>query len=348
MGGLLALPRWNTFMHNPTGAYLGWITGIYWLGNGLAFPLAARVSNTHGRKVGIYAGYLFLVAGVAMQAAARREATFTYARLLLGIAAAWLGSSAPLLISEVAHPAQRPVASALFMVGWYLGGTLCGWVTFACRDLPSDWSWRLPVLLQLALPLVALPGFLLAPESPRWLVAGGRVEEAVAVLAEHHAGGDRSHSLVTGQVAEIQAAIAAEREASADGSYAEMVRTPGNRHRLFISVSLGIFAQWAGNGVVSYYLPLVLASVGVTSVDHQTLLSACLNVWNLLWAVAAAANVDRLGRRFLFLVSAGTMLVSFIVITGLSGAFAESGSARIGLSVIPFLFIFFAGYDIAM
>lgn len=348
MGGLLALPNWNTFMHNPSGAYLGWITGIYWLGNGIAFPVAAWVSNNYGRKLGIYVGYLFLVLGVVMQGAAQNEKTFTYSRLFVGIAASWLGNSAPLLINEIAHPKQRSVANALFMVGWYFGGTLCGWVTFACRDIPSDWCWRIPVLLQIVLPFVALPGFLLSPESPRWLISVNRVEEATEILATHHAGGDRNDSLVTYQVVEIQATITAEKEASSSASYADMIKTKGNRHRLFISISLGIFAQWAGNGVVSYYLPLVLTSVGVKSVTDQTLISACLNVWNLLWAIAAATNVDRLGRRFLFLTSASTMLTSFIIITGLSGAFAESGSAQVGLSVIPFLFIFFAGYDIAM
>lgn len=98
----------------------------------------------------------------------------------------------------------------------------------------------------------------------------------------------------------------------------------------------------------SYYLPLVLTSVGVESVTDQTLISACLNVWNLLWAVAAATSVDRLGRRFLFLTSASVMLVSFIIVTGLSGSFATSGSSTVGTAVIPFLFIFFAGYDVGM
>ena len=42
------------------------------------------------------------------------------------------------------------------------------------------------------------------------------------------------------------------------------------------------------------------------------------------------------------------MLVSYIVITGLSGSFAQTGQAAVGTAVIPFLFIFFAGYDIAL
>lgn len=348
MGGLLALPHWNKFMGYPSGSYLGWITAIYWLGNGIAFPVAAWVAGRYGRKPGIYAGYLFLVLGVIMQGVARNEVTFTYSRLFVGIAASWLGNSAPLLINEIAHPKQRSIANALFMVGWYFGGTLCGWITFACRNIPSDWCWRIPVLMQIFLPFVALPGFLMAPESPRWLISVGRVEEATEILAKNHAGGNKSDPLVIYQVVEIESTIAVEKESSSSASYADMIKTPGNRHRLFISISLGIFAQWAGNGIVSYYLPLVLDSVGVTSVTNQTLISACLNVWNLLWAIAAANSVDRLGRRLLFLTSATTMLISFVIITGLSGSFAESGSSSVGLAVIPFLFVFFAGYDIAM
>lgn len=134
----------------------------------------------------------------------------------------------------------------------------------------------------------------------------------------------------------------------ADASYMELFKTPGNRRRLLISVSLGVFSQWCGNGVVSYYLAIVLKTVGITSVTHQTLIAGLLQVWNLLFAVAAALNVDRLGRRPLFLASASTMLVAYILVTGLSGSFAESGSPSTGIAVIPFLFIFFAGYDIAL
>jgi len=120
------------------------------------------------------------------------------------------------------------------------------------------------------------------------------------------------------------------------------------RHRLFISITLGIFAQWCGNGVVSYYLVLVLETIGVKNVSDILIIAACLQMWNLLVSVSAAFNVDNLGRRKLFLASAAIMTVSFIVITGLSGSFAHTGSSATGAVVIPFLFIFFAGYDLAL
>ena len=115
-----------------------------------------------------------------------------------------------------------------------------------------------------------------------------------------------------------------------------------------ISVSLGVFSQWCGNGVVSYYLAIVLRTVGITSVTHQTLIAGMLQIWNLLLASAAALSVDKLGRRPLFLASTSIMLLGYILVTALSGSFAEMGSPSIGIAVIPFLFVFFAGYDIAL
>ncbi|UPL03638.1 hypothetical protein LCI18_014572 [Fusarium solani-melongenae] len=64
--------------------------------------------------------------------------------------------------------------------------------------------------------------------------------------------------------------------------------------------------------------------------------------------MGAVASVDHLGRRMLFLISAWGMLVSFIIISGLSGGFATTGTAAICIAVIPFLYIYYAFYDIAL
>lgn len=99
--------------------------------------------------------------------------------------------------------------------------------------------------------------------------------------------------------------------------------------------------------VVSYYLVLVLQSAGIEDVSQQTLINGCIQIWNLILAVAGAVSVDRLGRRKLFLASCAGMLVSYICITGLSGSFAKTGTKSVGLAVIPFLFLYYGAYDIA-
>jgi hypothetical protein len=240
---------------------------------------------------------------------------------------------------------------------------IAAWATFGTRNYAGSWAWRVPSLLQVLLPIIGIPGLIMIPESPRWLVSVDRVDEACQNLANIHVGGDTTHPLIEFEMAEIQQTIKAEKEAEQFSAWNDLWATPGNRHRLFISLSLGIFSQWAGNGVVSYYLSIILNSVGITSVDDQTLISACLQVWNLIWAVTAALLVERLGRRLLFMTSvsaccckfvdcvpenslltnspskAVVMLVSYIIITGLSGSFASTGDSATGLAVIPFLFM---------
>ncbi|KAK4633941.1 Lactose permease [Fulvia fulva] len=346
MNGLQALDRWNDFMDTPTGAWLGFMGAIYWVGNGICYAMSAWVANKYGRKPGIYLGYIFLVLGVAITAG-DRDYYFVLMRFFVGCASAWFSGPVIALINEIAYPPHRGVSNALYNCGWYVGGTIGAFVTFGTRNYESDWSWRIPTYLQILLQIVALPGLIFAPESPRWLVSKDRNEEARRMLEIAH-DGVNNPALINYEMIEITATLQAERQAATSASYAEMITTKGNRHRLFISITIGLFSQWVGQGVISYYLPLVLNTVGVTSTRDQTLISACLQVWNLIWSVAAAVLVDVLGRRFLFLSSAAIMLLGYVITTALSGSFEERGNSGTGLAVIPFLFIFFAGYDISL
>ncbi|RDW71805.1 hypothetical protein BP5796_07839 [Coleophoma crateriformis] len=348
MNGLQALGAWQTFMGTPTGAWLGFINAIYWIGTGISYPIAAWVANKWGRKTGVWIGYMFLILGAGLQCGANNDIAFVLARLFVGCASAWFGNSVPLLLNEIAYPTQRGIANALFNCGWYIGGTLAAWITFGTRDMTSSWGWRIPSLLQVLIPFVALPGFLLCSESPRWLIFVGRSQEARQILATAHAGGDLDAPLINYEITEIENTIQFEKDAHNSAGYADMIKTPGNRRRLFIAISLGVFAQWTGNGVVSYYLALILNSVGVTSTSNQLIISACLQMWNLIFAVWAAFNVDTLGRRKLFLASATIMFISFVLVTALSGSFATTGNSATGVATVAFLFTYFAGYDIAL
>lgn len=100
-------------------------------------------------------------------------------------------------------------------------------------------------------------------------------------------------------------------------------------------------------GIVSYYLAPILNSVGVTDPVSQAGINLGLQVWNAILAAMGALAAERYGRRILWLLSASGMLCAFIVVTALSGVFAERGIKSAGFAVVPFLFIFFGFYDIA-
>lgn len=76
---------------------------------------APLVANRYGRKKGIWAGYFFLVVETALQTPAPNAASFFVARLFTGASMGWIKNTAPLLITEVAHPDHRSIATALYM-----------------------------------------------------------------------------------------------------------------------------------------------------------------------------------------------------------------------------------------
>ncbi|KAJ5613276.1 hypothetical protein N7510_006470 [Penicillium lagena] len=317
MNGLQSLSPWTSFMDSPSGAWLGFISAIQSLGSMLGLPTQAWAANKFGRKPCIFVGYLFLFIGVGIQVGAHNPAMFIVSRFFIGYAGAWF-QAAVILLTEIAYPTHRSKLTAMYQCQYYVGSILSAWLVFGCRNMDSMWAWKIPSLCQIAFPLVALPLVALCPESPRWLISMDRHEEARSFLVRYHAGGDVAAPLVAFQMDEIARSITMERESSNSTTWLDMLRTKGNRHRLFISLTLGIFAQWNG-----------------------------MQVWNLVMAVVGSMLVDFAGRRTLFLLSTCIMLVSYIIITGLSGTFANNHVSSVGTAVIPFLFLYYGGYDIA-
>ena len=146
---------------------------------------------------------------------------------------------------------------------------------------------------------------------------------------------------------EIKAALEFDRTVAANVGWRSFITTPGDRKRMRIIIALAIFSQWSRNGLLTYYLSKVLNQIGITSPSTQLIISAVLQTWSFGGAIYASYAVDRLGRRFLFLISS-SLMTAFCMAQVISFArYAEHGTAAAGHAVIAFIFLYSLAYSFA-
>jgi sugar porter (SP) family MFS transporter len=339
------MSQWQDYFHHPSPSIMGLLTASMSMGSMLAIPIVPYCADILGRRMGVVIGCAIMLVGIALLSMGFHIAMFIMGRLLLGFGIAIAHGSAPLLIAELVHPQHRAIYSTIYNTLWYLGSLIGAWVSFGTNNIAGNWAWRVPCLLQAIPSLFQIFFIWFVPESPRWLIAKGKHAKAKAILTKYHAADNENDELVSVEYHEIQQTISLEQEYEKT-AWSELWSTPGNRHRLLILVSFGLFSQWSGNALVSYYLSGVLETVGIKDDKTKLEINGYLSIVQLVSAVGICFFVDKIGRRPLFLTSCVGMLVSFIVETIGSAQYAKTESTAAGHAVIVFIFIYFIFYNL--
>ncbi|CAG7848350.1 Lactose permease [Serendipita indica DSM 11827] len=349
LNGIQIMPEWDKYFGDPSDKTRGLMVAAQTFGSFIMLPFAPLLSDGIGRRKTLSLGSTIIGGGVLLQAMATTVAHFVASRVLIGLGLCIATNAAPLLITELSYPTQRAPITAMYNGSWYIGSILSAWITYATiRTLSgSVWAWRIPSMLQAVPSLFQAVFVWFCPESPRWLVANGHDLEAVKVLTKYHANGRERDPLVYFTYGQIREALSMEREISAMTSYATLFKTPGNRRRMRIVLAIGFFSQWAGNGLVSYYIGDVFKGVGVTDPPTVGLINGSLQIWNCAVAITAAMLVDRLGRRLLFLSSNTGMLITFIGWTLATAFFSTRGDKSAAHAVLGIIPLFYFAYNIA-
>ncbi|KAG0651023.1 Lactose permease [Hyphodiscus hymeniophilus] len=346
MNGLQSLPQWENYYHTPSPSKLGLLNCIMSVGSICALPVVPYSADILGRRTSIMIGCSIMVLGVILQTLGFTFGMFVGARFFIGFGVAIAHGSSPLLIAELVHPQHRAIYTTIYNTTWYVGSFVAAWLTFGTNKIAGNWAWRAPSLVQVFPSALQLTFIWFVPESPRWLISKGRNEQALTVLANAHACGDEQDEFVQLEYNEIRQTILLEKEFEGN-AWSELWRTPGNRHRLIILVSLGFFSQWSGNGLVSYYIHTVLNQIGITNSTTQLLINGILQIVNIIVAVGSCFFVDRIGRRTLFLFATTGMLCVFIVWTVCSARFSIDGSKAAANAVVAMIFIYYVFYNAA-
>ncbi|CAO1636529.1 unnamed protein product [Parajaminaea phylloscopi] len=323
-GVLIAKDFLNVTGH-PDADYLGFITSSMLLGAFIATIPAALTADRFSRRSAIFVGALIFILGGVLQTAAMNRETMLAGRFFAGMGIGQLGMLAPLYQSEIAHPSRRGSLTTLVQLFLGIGALVASFVVYGCNKHHRDtiFEWRFPLALQLlpALPLAAL--IFLLPESPRWLVAAGRDEDALKSLARLHARGDVQDTFVLAQLAEIQATVSAAKQQEA--SWMRFVTDKQAFRKVLLGITIQFSVQMTGVSAIQYYSPQIFATMGFSS-DKTLLLQSINSIVAICGEVACVLFIDKLGRRGPLITANMVAGSTFCVVAALQASFPNSGN----------------------
>ncbi|KAL4907570.1 hypothetical protein BDW74DRAFT_166889 [Aspergillus multicolor] len=350
---------WNKYFGEPTGEtnddglpvyqiaseLKGFLAAAYSLGAILSLPFVPWVNQRVGRRWTIMFGSCVSLLGAILQGFSNGPAMYCIARIFLGFGIPFCIVAGSSMLGELGYPKERPILTSLFNSSYFIGQITAAAVGLGTVTIPSDWAWRVPSLLQIAPAMVQVITVMFLPESPRYLISKDRTDEAVEILTKYHAEGDRDSVIVKAEIAQIERTIMLEKEGSKQ-TWGDLFRTAGMRRRLLISAFLGLFTQWSGNTLISYYLSDLLDMVNVTDSVVKSKVNVGIACWGLVCGTALALTAPRFKRRTMYLTTASALLCVYIAWTISMERFMSTETKAAAVLTILFIFLYSPAYNL--
>jgi sugar porter (SP) family MFS transporter len=298
-----------------TDFMLGFTVSSALIGTILGSIGVGKPADSMGRRGVLYVlAVLFFVSAIGC-GFAWNWGMFIAFRFIGGLAVGGASVVSPLYIAEISPARYRGRLVAITQFNIVLGILLAYLSNYVIGSLDlgaSECRWMFGVM---AVPAAAF-FFLLfgTPQSPRWLVAKGRVEEARNVLAM--CGADTGN--LEEELQDIQSSLDIRHHTLSEPFYQAKYLRP-----ILLAVAIAAFNQLSGINALIYYTAYIFRMAGYGATD-ALLQSVVIGFTNLVFTIAAMTVIDHFGRRKLMLVgSVGYILslsaAAFSFYTGTGG-----------------------------
>lgn len=342
------------------GSAKGWAAGSALFGCIIGAFAAGVLSLKLGRKKSlIISAIMFAISALGSAIPELLESVFSWTeapllnafvafRIIGGIGVGIASMLSPMYIAEIA-PAdirgrlvsynQIAIVAGFFVVYWanyiiiLMGQDAAGECAWCVGE---GWRWMFASELIPALSFLFL--LFLVPESPRWLIQVGRIDDARAVLTKT-VGADRVEQLVS----EIKTNL----DANEDGSRKQIKITAGIIAVVVLGSVLSIFQQITGINAILYYSNDIYKGIGLgtNGANIGTIVGGAVN---FIATFIAIKTVDKYGRKPLMLIGTigmaiGMLAFSYFTYTGLLAA----GGMGSVLGLI-FMYVYVASFALSL
>ncbi len=290
---------------------------------------AGAPTEKYGRKkVLIWLGVLFIASAIG-SAIAQDPYTFSFFRLIGGIAIGVSSVVAPTYISEISNKNNRGKLVGMYQFNIVFGILVAYLSNYFLQGVggANDWRWMLAVLLVPSLIYTFMAVGL--PESPRWLLSV-KGDEATARKNLAAVGVENIEETIQ----EINAANAQEKSFGSANLFTK-------HHVKIISLAffIAFFNQASGINFLLYYAPRILEEAGFAK-DNSLLSSISIGMMNLVFTFVGLWLIDRIGRKTLLIIGSFGYIISLSMVA--YGFFMHSAPTF----MLVFLLLFIAAHAI--
>ncbi|KAF8978373.1 hypothetical protein BGZ46_006532 [Entomortierella lignicola] len=282
--------------------------------------MAGDFADFFGRRLTIILGSAIFIVGVALQTASAGLALLVVGRTVAGLGVGFVSAIIILYMSEIAPKKVRGAIVSGYQFCITIGLLLAACVTYGTENFENSRSYRIPIGLQMLWALILGIGLMFLPESPRYFVKKGKVEEARLALGRVR-GQDPTSHYVEAELNEIRANHEYEKRMVPETGYfgswllcfsGSVTLASSNVRKTLLGISLQMMQQWTGVNFVFYYSTIFLKGTG--AVSNPFLMSLIFTLVNVLSTPLSFWLVERFGRRSMLLWGAiGMTVCEFIV-----------------------------------
>lgn len=239
--------------------------------------------------------------------------SFMFFRILGGIGVGGASVVSPLYTAEIAPPKRRGLLVALTQFNIVLGILLAyvsNWL-IGRGDFGADaWRWMFGV--------EAIPAFVfwvaltINPESPRWLITKGRLDEGLALLKRLIPSEEEAQV----EFKAIQEALQAERSQGKERFFCWRFRKP-----IMLAICIAAFNQLSGINAILYYAPTIFRLAGASQ-EAALQFPIIVGLANFVCTMVALFCIDGFGRKKLMYVGSFGYIISLAIVGAMFTAYA--------------------------
>lgn len=317
---------------NSSSVATGFNVASVLLGCALGALAAGPLADKFGRRaIMIITAIIFAISAFG-SGISESSAEFIFYRLFGGLGIGAASVLAPAYIAEVAPPALRGRLATLQQLAIVLGLFAAFLSNYLIADAAGSAqnilmldiaAWRWMFWAELVPAVLFLVGVLFIPESPRYLVAQGKVDDAKAVFSKI------SNDNVDAQISDVKRSLHSDTKPSIRDLFIDNSKKV--HPIVWVGVALSVFQQFVGINVVFYYGSELWQAAGFDE-SQSLFINVLAGTTNIVSTFIAIALVDKIGRKPLLLVGSIGMFISLSALTYIFGSAGLDEAGKLALS----------------